>query len=159
MRTLFAGPCPFKQKICWSFILRSPFCNIIHKMLMAQTYLSVLSAFNYANLNYKNVNIKFQQNIKRTTCSWTPDTKPIVGNLMQNGKKGKTGHHFCTSTGGWQKSRPEIFWYCKNNNNDELDLKTGDGAFFIIILTGKRYIKTVSSPVARVLLRRGQKAQ
>ena len=58
-------------------------------MLMAQTYLSVLSAFNYANLNYKNVNIKFQQNIKRTTCSWTPDTKPIVGNLMQNGKKGK----------------------------------------------------------------------
>ena len=56
---------------------------------MAQTYLSVLSAFNYANLNYKNVNIKFQQNIKRTTCSWTPDTKPIVGNLMQNGKKGK----------------------------------------------------------------------
>ena len=58
-------------------------------MLIAQTYLSVLSAFNYANLNYKNVNIKFQQNIKRTTCSWTPDTKPIVGNLMQNGKKGK----------------------------------------------------------------------
>ena len=41
-------------------------------MLIAQTYLSVLSAFNYANLNYKNVNIKFQQNIKRTTCSWTP---------------------------------------------------------------------------------------
>ena len=66
-------------------------------MLIAQTYLSVLSAFNYANLNYKNVNIKFQQNIKRTTCSWTPDTKPIVGNLMQNGKREKTDHHFYTS--------------------------------------------------------------
>ena len=71
-------------------------------MLMAQTYLSVLSAFNYANLNYKNVNIKFQQNIKRTTCSWTPDTKPIVGNLMQNGKKGKK--QAITFTHGWQKS-------------------------------------------------------
>ena len=45
----------------------------------------------------------------------------------------------------------------RNNNNNELDLNTG--VFFIIILTGKRYIKTVSSPVARVLLRRGQKAQ
>ena len=69
---------------------------------MAQTYLSVLSAFNYANLNYKNVNIKFQQNIKRTTCSWTPDTKPIVGNLMQNGKKREK--QAITFTRGWQKS-------------------------------------------------------
>ena len=33
-------------------------------MLTEQTYLRLLSTFNYANSSDKNVNIKFQQNIK-----------------------------------------------------------------------------------------------
>ena len=67
-------------------------------MLIAQTYLSVLSAFNYANLNYKNVNIKFQQNIKRTTCSWTP--RQLLG--------------FSYKMKKWEKNRPSllhVYWW------------------------------------------------
>ena len=87
-------------------------------MLIAQTYLSVLSAFNYANLNYKNVNIKFQQNIKRTTCSWTP--RQLLG--------------FSYKMKKWEKKQAFTFTRLLVDGKNA-DLKSCDIVKTIIILT------------------------